>query len=307
MSDCNRGWAPWTAGWLIATLAAVIQAPAAAPAQSPPHSFYSLNADGTGWRKLFQLAGHPACGSPAVSPDGKEFAFDAWQIDGNQQSGPAKLFVVGLDGTHARELCSGQMPSWSADGKFLVCSRSVEPSGLWIVTAEGKDHKPVAPAWGAQWSPDGKRIAYYSGLKILTYEVATGETRQVVSGADRGYRQIFWNMTWSPDSSQICFKAAKPDGTEEIALVDAGGEQFGFKVRWSGKGLAADFAWHPRGDRLVMPMRPPDSKRLQLFEFDPDADDPPVLVAGQDENLDHHGMCWTPDGEQLIVVSSPAP
>ena len=274
-----------------------------ASAQTSPKSFYALNADGTGWRKLFQLEGYPACGSPAVSPDGKEFAFDAWQMADNQQQGPAKLFVVGLDGVNARELCPGQMPTWSPDGKFLVCSRSVQPAGLWIVTAEGKDHKQVASAWGAQWSPDGKRIAYYSGLKIMTYEVESGETRQVLSGDAHGYNQIFWNMTWSPDSSQICFKGAKPDGTEELALVDAGGAEFGFKVRWSGKGLSTDFAWHPRGDRIVIALRRPETKRLQLFEVDPDADDPPALVAGQDENLNHFGMCWTPDGEQLIVVS----
>ena len=299
-----NGRAPIALRLVAATIAGCVTMSALdASAQTSPKSFYALNADGTGWQKLFQLEGYPACGSPAVSPNGKEFAFDAWQMADNQQQGPAKLFVVGLDGVNARELCPGQMPTWSPDGKFLVCSRSVQPGGLWIVTAEGKDHKQVASAWGAQWSPDGKRIAYYSGLKIMTYDVESGETRQVLSGDAHGYNQIFWNMTWSPDSSQICFKGAKPDGTEELALVDAGGAEFGFKVRWSGKGLSTDFAWHPRGDRIVIALRRPETQRLHLFEVDPDADDPPALVAGQDENLNHFGMCWTPDGEQLIVVS----
>ncbi len=291
---------------VIVALAAWL-APSFAHAQTPPKMFFALNADGTGWRKVFQLEGHPACGSPAVSPDGKQFAFDAWQVAGNRQAGPAKLFVVGLDGTNARELCPGQMPSWSPDGKFLVCSRSGQSSGVWIMTAEGMEHKQVASAWGGQWSPDGKRIAYYDGTRIMTYEVETGAVRQTLSADNHGYRQIFWNMTWSPDSTQICFKAAKHDGTEAMALVDAGGDENGFKERWSGKGLWADFAWHPRGDRLVMSIRHPETKRSQLFEVDPDSDDPAQLVAGQDETFNSLGMSWTPDGEQLIVVGFTPP
>ncbi len=304
MSAGKRG-VPFAPQRLTALALAVgLAASSAAQAQVAPKSFYALNADGTGWRKIFQLEGYPACGSPAVSPDGKEFAFDGWQVAGNQQQGPALVFIVGMDGTNARQLCPGQMPTWSPDGKFLVCSRGVQPYGLWIITPDGKDHKQVAQAWGAQWSPDGKRIAYYSGLKLMVYDVETGGTRQVFSGDSQGYRQIFWNMTWSPDSTQVCLKGDKPDGTEEMALVDASGSENGLKVRWSGKGLLADFAWHPRGDRLVMGIRRPETKRMQLFEVDPDTEDPPTLVPGQDENLNHLGMCWTPDGEQLVVVSA---
>ncbi len=36
-----------------------------------PREFYSLNADGTGWKKMFGLSDFPSLGSPQVSPDGK--------------------------------------------------------------------------------------------------------------------------------------------------------------------------------------------------------------------------------------------
>ncbi len=274
-----------------------------APAEKEPDALYALNADGTGWRKLFQLEGHAACGSPAVSPDGKSIAFDAWQVSGGRQQGAAKLFAVDIDGENPRELCVGQMPTWSADSKFLACSRGVQPYGVWIVKADGADHKHVRPAWGAQWSPDGKKIAFLEGNKIMTYDVETGAIAQVLGGDANPYQQVFWNLTWSPDSTQLCFKGRKPDGAEEIGLVDAAGAEFGLRVRYSGKGVYADFAWHPRGDRIVFAMRDPERNRLQLYQFDPDDDEPPVRLSGQDETRNNSDMCWTPDGEQLLVMS----
>lgn len=281
-----------------------------APAEKEPDALYVLNADGTGWRKLFQLEGHASCGSPAVSPDGKTIAFDAWQVAGGRQQGAAKLFAVDIDGKNPRELCAGQMPNWSADGKFLACSRGVtnpygggDRYGVWIVKADGADHKHVRPAWGAQWSPDGKKIAFLEGNKIMTYDVESAAFAQVLGGDANPYKQLFWNMTWSPDSTQLCFKGLKHDGVEEIALVDAAGAEFGLKVRYSGKGLNADFAWHPRGDRIVFAMRNPERNRLQLYQFDPDDDEPPVRLAGQDETRNNSDVCWTPDGESLVVMS----
>jgi Tol biopolymer transport system component len=276
---------------------------AADPPERKPGVLYALNADGTDWHRLFELEGYPTCGSPAVSPDGKTIAFDGWHMAGNQQQGPAKLFAVDIDGTKPRELCTGQMPTWSPDGKFLACSRSTQPYGIWIMTADGKEHKHIRAAWGAQWSPDGKQIAFYEGTKILTYDVASGEFNQVLGGDANPYKQIFWNMSWSPDSTRICFKGAKPDGSEELAIVDAAGAEFGFKVRFTTKTFVPDFAWHPRGDRIVFCMWSAERKRMQLHELDPDFEDPPALTAGQDETRHNNSPCWTPDGKQLILIS----
>ena len=118
MSAGKRG-VPFAPQRLTALALAVgLAASSAAQAQVAPKSFYALNADGTGWRKIFQLEGYPACGSPAVSPDGKEFAFDGWQVAGNQQQGPALVFIVGMDGTN----CATALPGADAD---LVAGRKV--------------------------------------------------------------------------------------------------------------------------------------------------------------------------------------
>jgi Ca2+-binding EF-hand superfamily protein len=268
-----------------------------------PDEFYILNADGTGWRKLFTLADHPQCGSPAISPDGKRLAFDACRINAQGRGSSYKVFVAGIDGSNPRELCVGNMPTWSPDGQTFVCSRSVQPHGVWLMTAEGQEHRHVSQAWGAQLSPDGSRLAYYDGTRLLVHDLRTDQVLEVMSADANPYSQIFWNMTWSPDSSRICFKGLRPDGVMEIAVVNASGAELGFKVHHRGGTINADFAWHPEGRRLVFSMLNTDLGRVQLYELDPDGDGPPVLMPGQDPDLNNTDACWTPDGTQLIVVS----
>ncbi|HEV3343773.1 MAG TPA: hypothetical protein VG125_25595 [Pirellulales bacterium] len=266
-----------------------------------PEAVYGMNADGTGWAKLFQLPGYPVCGSVAVSPDGRKIACDAWQVASGGPSGMPTIFVADIDGQNIRKLCRGQMPSWSSDGKFFVCSRVEGESGVWIMTSDGEEHRRVGDGWSGQWSPDGKKIAYYEGHRLLVYDVETQESRDVLDEA-HAYRQIFWNMCWSPDSRQICFRGIRMEGREELVLVDAAGAERGMKVRFGGEPFSSKFAWHPTASRLVFSKPCPERGIMQLYELDPKTDDPPVLLAGQDPHTHNEDPAWTPDGRRLILV-----
>lgn len=263
-----------------------------------PDRFFVMNEDGTGWKLVFQFEGYAACGSPAVSPDGKLIAFDAWTI--NPQS-PVAMFVMGIDGGNPRELGDGAMPTWSKDGTMLAYSRS----GVGVITADGQESRGIDPeGWGAQWSPDGKKIAFTDSEDIRVFDVQTATVRTVLASDAHEYSRFYWNMTWSPDSQRICFKATKPDGKHEVATVSATGDEPRLKVHHSTeKNINADFAWHPNGDRIVFAMSCQERGCMQLYQIDPDRDDPPKLVAGQDETGNHTDVCWTPDGKRLIVVT----
>lgn len=267
-----------------------------------PDEFFVMNEDGTGWQSLFQFEGHRACGSPTVSPDGKWLAFDAWP--GNQQSGSA-VYVKRLDGGGPRQLGSGMMPSWSRNGKQLACSRSSPAFGVWLLGIDDEtDQKHIGPGWGAQVSPDGRQIAYTEGAALMSYDLASGQSRTVLDAAKHPYRQIYWNAGWSPDSRRLCLKAMTKDERQEVAIVNMDPAEPEIKVHVSGKlVINADFAWHPGGKRVVFAMSCPERGYVQLYEFDPDRNDPPKLVDGQDAARNNTDACWTPDGKRLIVVS----
>jgi TolB protein len=260
-----------------------------------PDQFMVMNADGTGWKSLYRFEGHPACGSVAVSPDGKQIAFDSWTSRQQQNS---SIFVMDIDGSEPRQLRSGMMPAWAPDGKKLCYSWN---NSIWITTSDGRQLRIATQGWGGQWSPDGKKIAFSLGNAIQTYDIESEQIETVLAAADNPYTSLFWNMGWSPDSSRLCFKGARGE-MHDVASVRVGGKPH-LKVHHTGtQNMNADFAWHPSGHRVVFAMYCPERARTQLYEFDPDANDPPKLVAGQNPNINNTDVCWTPDGKRLIVV-----
>ncbi len=266
-----------------------------------PHTLFTLNADGSGWQKLYSSRDVPFCGSPAVSPDGKQIAFDGYA----GQLGNSRVFVMSIDGTGRRDLCDGLMPNWSPDGKRLACCRNGEAYGVWIINAEGVPQTKIARGWGAQWSPDGKTIAYTDGGAVLAYDVEKEESTPVLKEDESPYQSIYWNMTWSPDSQRLVFKGTRPNQKMEIASIRMVGPERDLKVHYAGENRTEnDLAWSPDGRRVVFGMKGPEDKYIVLYEFNPDSTEPPVRMKGQDPEAGNLcDACWTPDGSRLIITS----
>jgi Ca2+-binding EF-hand superfamily protein len=266
--------------------------------QKVPDEFFVMNADGSDWKSLFRFEGHNACGSPAVSPDAKWIAFDAW--DKTDQQG-SKLYLMSINGGDPREISTGMMPNWSSDGKTLACSRGEPTYGSWLMDLQGDEHRHICNGWGAQYSPDGTRLAYSQGPILRVHNLKDSSEETILDGT---YRQIFWNVSWSPDGKRLCFKGIKGDGSQDVVTVNASSKEPNLKVHHSGKvAVNADFAWHPAGDRVVFAMTCPERSCMQLYEFNPTTDAAPVLMKGQDPKRNNTDACWTPDGKRLIVVS----
>ncbi len=120
-----------------------------------------MRADGTGVRSVVPSDGNDCPVSPTWSADGTSLAF---QNDG-------ELFVVGVDGTHLRNLTNTfevyeANPAWSPDGDRIAFVRAVDGDGsseIWTMSPTGTDLRLVAggelsPLFSAVWSPDGQYL-----------------------------------------------------------------------------------------------------------------------------------------------------
>jgi len=191
----------------------------------------------------------------------------------------------------------------SPDGERIVYVRSINDimsdrtrSNLWIINADGSDHRPLFSgadsASSPRFSPDGQRIAFLA---------RSGETTQLfVRWLDRGETALISNLTetpssltWSPDGKHIAFvmrvpadkpalatPPSRPEGAEwapAVRVIDA------VTYRFDGRGYI-----EPGFDHVfVIPAEGGSARQLTSGEFD-----------------QHGSLAWTPDGETLLFTSN---
>ena len=120
-------------------------------------------------------------------------------------------------------------PQISPDGNHVVFSRAhVDPMKdawvgmLWEMEADGSRQRQLVKGTGAQWSPDGTRIAYLAEADgkaqlWVRYMDAEGAVIQVT----RGERSPV-TFRWSPDGRVIAFTMPVPDSaTWNVAMPHA--------------------------------------------------------------------------------------
>ena len=180
--------------------------------------------------------------SPSWSPDGKQIAFDSnregrfnWEI-----------YVMDAEGGNLQRLTNNpdddghpddRYPSWSPDGAHIVFTARREEHvenkfavtyEIYVMDVDGSNQQRLTNnrnnEWAPVWSPDGKRIAFYSDRK------GTFDNFDIyVMDADGGNQQNLtnnraWNRapSWSPNGERIAFSSNR-DGNWEIYVMDVDG------------------------------------------------------------------------------------
>jgi serine/threonine protein kinase/Tol biopolymer transport system component len=167
---------------------------------------------GGGLNPINLTADSPALDAqPAVSPDGQQIVFTS------HREGRG-LFIMGTTGESARLLAAtGARPAWSPDGSEIVYSTEDFRvpwaregfSRLRIIRASGGEYRELdleVEAIQPDWSPDGKRIAFW-GVVQETAQRDLWSVRPDGSGLVRltDDADLDWCPKWSPDGRWLYF------------------------------------------------------------------------------------------------------
>ncbi len=248
------------------------------------------------------------------------FEAHAWTPDSSRliglilsPSGDQTLGTVATDGSDPRIVAEGVRASWlSPDGRRVVFVR--QSDGHVVVTALDGHILRDFGTWQsgaydlhlqfqASWSPDGTKIVYWSGGKVIVADGDTGTLRTLAGGAKE---TAGFGPVWSADGSSVF---------EDI--TDATGNTDIYVARPDGTGVHAVFAdrvpeggpaWSPDGRRLAF-IRYGSSPSLVVTDL---AGHARVLTTLPRVRSLPHGLfspldgppAWSPEGKTIAVASS---
>ncbi len=174
---------------------------------------------------------------------------------------------------------------------------------IYVMRADGSEWINLTPGPGyhccAAWSPDGKRIAFWSapddgsdGWYIT--DLAGSTARQITHGLE-GMN----TPTWSPDGKRIAFTMRIPVGegyNDEIGLVDLGSEKVDNLTRHPSHDVTP--AWAPDGKKIAF-ASDRDEGIYQIYITSPEGSGVERLT---DEPGGAEQPAWSPDGRRIAYT-----
>jgi dipeptidyl aminopeptidase/acylaminoacyl peptidase len=192
----------------------------------------------------------------------------------------------------------------SPDGSRIVYTRQTVnqledkwESSLWILNADGSQHRFLVKGSGARWSPDGKRLMYLAegepkGAQIFVRWVDTdGPATQITRVAETPR-----SPKWSPDGKAIAFSMFVPES--ERWTISMPSEPKGAK--WTPAPRVVS-SMHYRQDQVGFL----DEGYTHLFVVPSDGGTPRALTAGKwsvgaGELRGGASIDWTPDSTSVV-------
>ena len=231
-----------------------------------------------------------------VSPDGARLAFskcgryppgevDYQFLDGERRSG-----WVLRQSYPSGEVYGGLFSAETEKHEFEIMVSNMDGTGVERLTENGKEDNFPA------WSPDGSRIAFFSGG---LHTMATDGTDWLALAGGLRPRQ----PAWAPDGRHL---AVVGTGLEEVYSVKSDGSE---KFTIATDALSAP-SWSPDGQRIAVAV-PDGEGGAVLRTFAPDGSEPVTIarIAEADEFEVPEGprdswvvpnVSWSPDGSKIM-------
>ena len=170
----------------------------------------------------------------------------------SKRSGAWRIWMMREDGSGVKRLTRAEGdhhdvdPVFSPDAKHvLFTSTRAGKTGIWRMKVDGGKAARICDGDQAEWSPDGRRIVFRRGGRIVVRDLA-GRKDRTISPKD-------WlacsGPTWSPDGKWIAL-ARKKDNRNAIFLLPADGGQTTPTKVYDKQG-ACEPHWSPDGKRIV--------------------------------------------------------
>ncbi len=273
------------------------------------YRIYAMDGSGKNLRKVAETKNDAIL--PSWSTDGSRIAF----LDRTSDHTTC-LYIVNPDGTKLVKIVDGAghnddyqyPPEWSRDGKMIIYSRKnmdkgldVLPECIYMVNTDGSGEVPFGDQkqtrYDGNWSPDNKKVVYYSQKTEFNYNRQDNSGIFVMNsdGSAETYLAAGYRPVWSPDGSLIAYTSMSegydrvflmyPDGTgpgksevfTNMEGEESGGDPIPLPVSIDNSPGVKDPVWSPDGKRIAFVTDTGDQAKNQLIVADISGNTPVVL------------------------------
>jgi len=228
---------------------------------------------------------------------------------------PVGAASLAADGVVTRQVGADAAGTPSPNGKYMshldeesgnLAIRDLEAETSRLLTNDGSwDQGQYQYLVSAQWSPDGKRIAYSwstaSGFELRVVTVDDPKPEVVFrteSDEDGGWVEV---QQWSPNGQSILVIMTTGPVGRQIALIPLeGGTPRILKEYESGSTGSYMARFSPDGRYIVYDQNPGQDSALDLFVLDVSTGEETPLV---EHPADDSVFGWSPDGGSVLFLS----